>query len=146
MRHSRPNNAHAVAVATPCIPAPVSAITRCLPIRLVSRACPSTLLILCEPVWLRSSRLRKTRAPSMLGIPEYLGKRARTACVVGEQLLKFRGEPGIRLGPLVLGGDLIHGGDQCLRDELAAERTEIPVRAGELARQRREEESAVHRA
>ena len=45
-----------MAVATPCCPAPVSAITRVLPIRLVSSACPSTLLILCEPVWFRSSR------------------------------------------------------------------------------------------
>ena len=30
--------------ATPCWPAPVSAMTRGLPIRMVSRACPSTLL------------------------------------------------------------------------------------------------------
>jgi hypothetical protein len=56
-------SAAAVAVATPCCPAPVSAMTRCLPIRLVSSACPSTLLILCEPVWLRSSRLSQMRAP-----------------------------------------------------------------------------------
>ena len=61
--HSRPNSAAAVAVATPCWPAPVSAITRVLPMRLVSSAWPSTLLILCEPVWLRSSRLRMMRAP-----------------------------------------------------------------------------------
>ena len=53
----------AVAVATPCWPAPVSAMTRVLPIARVSSACPSTLLILCEPVWLRSSRLSRTRAP-----------------------------------------------------------------------------------
>jgi hypothetical protein len=65
---------------------------------------------------------------------------------VGEQLLEPRGEPGIRLGPLVLAGDLIHGGDQRLRDELAAERTEITVPVGKIARQRREEEFAVHRA
>ena len=44
---------------------------------------------------------------------------------MGEQLLELRDEPGIRLGPLVLDGDLIHGGDQRLRDELTAERTEI---------------------
>ena len=49
---------HAVAVATPCWPAPVSAITRVLPSRRVSSAWPSTLLILCAPVWARSSRLR----------------------------------------------------------------------------------------
>ena len=56
-------SAHAVAVATPCWPAPVSAITRDLPIRLVSSAWPSTLLILCDPVWFRSSRLSRIRAP-----------------------------------------------------------------------------------
>ena len=61
---SSPNSAAAVAVATPCWPAPVSAITRCLPIRRVSSAWPSTLLILCEPVWVRSSRLSSTRTPS----------------------------------------------------------------------------------
>src|SRR4051812_42060480 len=60
---SRPKSAHAVAVATPCCPAPVSAMTRVLPMRRVSSACPSTLLILCEPVWVRSSRLSRTRAP-----------------------------------------------------------------------------------
>ena len=53
-----PSSAHAVAVATPCWPAPVSAITRRLPIRLASSAWPSALLILCAPVWSRSSRLR----------------------------------------------------------------------------------------
>jgi hypothetical protein len=53
-----PSSAQAVAVATPCWPAPVSAMIRGLPMRLASSACPSALLILCEPVWLRSSRLR----------------------------------------------------------------------------------------
>ena len=62
-RQSRPKSAAAVAVATPCWPAPVSAITRCLPMRRVSSAWPSTLLILCEPVWVRSSRFSSTRTP-----------------------------------------------------------------------------------
>ena len=62
--HSRPNSAAAVADATPCCPAPVSAIIRALPMRLVSSACPTTLLSLCEPVCARSSRLRSTRTPS----------------------------------------------------------------------------------
>ena len=57
-RQGSPNRAAAVAVATPCIPAPVSAITRVLPIRFVSIAWPMALLILCAPVWFRSSRLR----------------------------------------------------------------------------------------
>ena len=45
-------------IATPCEPAPVSAMIRVLPIRLASSVWPSALLILCAPVWLRSSRLR----------------------------------------------------------------------------------------
>jgi hypothetical protein len=57
-RQVMPNSAAAVAVATPCIPAPVSAITRDLPIRFVISAWPIALLILCAPVWFRSSRFR----------------------------------------------------------------------------------------
>jgi hypothetical protein len=56
--HSRPKRAATVAVATPCCPAPVSAITRLFPARMASRAWPRVLLILCEPVWFKSSRLR----------------------------------------------------------------------------------------
>ena len=56
--HSIPNSAAAVAVATPCCPAPVSAISLVLPIFLARSAWPSTLLILCEPVWFKSSLLK----------------------------------------------------------------------------------------
>ena len=56
-------------MATPCWPAPVSAITRVLPIRLVSSTWPSTLLILWEPVCARSSRLSSTRAPPANSAP-----------------------------------------------------------------------------
>ena len=52
------DGAQAVAAATPCCPAPVSATTRRLPIRTASSACPKALLILWAPVWARSSRLR----------------------------------------------------------------------------------------
>ena len=48
--HSRPISAAAVALATPCWPAPVSATMRFLPIRFASSAWPMTLLILCDPV------------------------------------------------------------------------------------------------
>ena len=48
-----------VAVATPCCPAPVSAMMRFLPMRLASRACPTALLILCEPVCASSSRFNQ---------------------------------------------------------------------------------------
>ena len=50
--------AQIVAVATPCWPAPVSAMMRGLPMRRASIAWPITLLILWAPVWFRSSRFR----------------------------------------------------------------------------------------
>ena len=58
-----PKSAATVAVATPCMPAPVSAMRRFLPIRRASRACPIVLFTLCAPVWLRSSRFSTMRAP-----------------------------------------------------------------------------------
>jgi hypothetical protein len=48
--HCMPKRAATVAVATPCWPAPVSAITRGLPIRFASSAWPTVLLTLCAPV------------------------------------------------------------------------------------------------
>ena len=88
--HSRSSRAQAVAVATPCWPAPVSAMMRRLPIRLASSAWPRTLLILCAPVWQRSSRLSMMVAPqrslsrsawySGVGRPAYsLRRRASSA-------------------------------------------------------------------
>ena len=56
--HSMPKRAATVAVATPCIPAPVSAMSLRLPILRARRACPRVLLTLWAPVWLRSSRFR----------------------------------------------------------------------------------------
>ena len=56
-RHPQ-QGAAAVAVATPCWPAPVSAMRRVLPIFWASRAWPKTLLILWAPVWFKSSRFR----------------------------------------------------------------------------------------
>ena len=58
-------------VATPCWPAPVSAMMRVLPIRLASSACPSALLILCAPVCIRSSRFRKMRAPPQASLSRF---------------------------------------------------------------------------
>ena len=60
-----PNNAQAVAVATPCWPAPVSAMIRLLPMRLANKACPMVLLILWAPVWAKSSRFKRMVAPPM---------------------------------------------------------------------------------
>ena len=47
-----------VAAATPCWPAPVSAMIRVLPMRRASRIWPMQLLILWAPVWFSSSRLK----------------------------------------------------------------------------------------
>ncbi len=58
-----PKRAATVADATPCWPAPVSAMMRFLPMRLASNAWPMVLLILCAPVWLRSSRFNQICAP-----------------------------------------------------------------------------------
>jgi hypothetical protein len=60
--HFRPKRAQTVAVATPCWPAPVSAMIRVLPIRMASRIWPMQLLILCAPVWFSSSRLNQMSA------------------------------------------------------------------------------------
>ena len=84
------------------------------------------------------------RAAGLRCEPGNLGERARTPGVVLEQLVELRDERGIRLRLLVLGGDLIHGGDQRLGDERAAELAEVPLGAWGLARQRRDEEFAVH--
>ena len=66
-----------------------------LPIRLASSAWPSTLLILCEPVWLRSSRLSSSRRPSSLAEVVALGERRRPAGVVAQQRRRARrGTPG----------------------------------------------------
>ena len=54
--HFSPNLAQTVAVATPCCPAPVSAMIRVLPMRRARMIWPKTLLILCAPVWFSSSR------------------------------------------------------------------------------------------
>ena len=53
-----PISAAAVAVATPCWPAPVSAITRVLAMRFVRSARPSTWFVLWAPPCSKSSRLR----------------------------------------------------------------------------------------
>ena len=53
-----PANAQTVAVATPCCPAPVSAIMRDLPKRLAIKIWPMVLLTLCAPVWHKSSLLK----------------------------------------------------------------------------------------
>src|ERR1700722_15985604 len=61
-----PSLAAAAALATPCCPAPVSAMMRLAPSRLASSVWPTALLILCAPVCARSSRFSHTCAPHRL--------------------------------------------------------------------------------
>mmetsp|Transcript_27089 Transcript_27089/g.51310 ORF Transcript_27089/g.51310 Transcript_27089/m.51310 type:complete len:201 (-) Transcript_27089:857-1459(-) len=61
--HSNPNMAQTVAVATPCCPAPVSAMILSFPSALAIRACPMALLILWAPVCARSSLFSQMLAP-----------------------------------------------------------------------------------
>ena len=75
----RPKRAQTVAVATPCWPAPVSAMIRVLPMRIASRIWPMQLLILCAPVWLSSSRLNQICAPLPAGAPSRSASVSRSA-------------------------------------------------------------------
>src|SRR5512136_2243788 len=69
-----PSAAPTIAVATPCWPAPVSAISRFLPICCASSACPRVLFSLWEPPCTRSSRLRYILHPSF---PDAFGQKVR---------------------------------------------------------------------
>ena len=118
-------------MATPCWPAPVSAITRVLPMRLVSSAWPSTLLILCEPVWLRSSRLSRIRAPPACSASfSRVGERRRAAGVVAVQAVELVEELAVAAGLVVGGGQLVERRDERLRDEPPAVAAEVAVFIG----------------
>ena len=71
--------ADAVAAATPCCPAPVSAMIRVLPMRRASRIWPMQLLILCAPVWFSSSRLNQICAPIPAGADSRRASVSRSA-------------------------------------------------------------------
>ena len=116
-----------MAVATPCWPAPVSATSRLLPMRRASSAWPSTLLILCEPVWLRSSRLSSSRSPSCSAETVALGERRWSAGVVAQQVVELGAEGGVGPGRAEGGLELEAGRHERLGDEPAAELAEAAV-------------------
>ncbi len=102
--------------------------------RTVSSAWPSTLLILWEPVWSRSSRLsRIAGAAGVLGEPARVGDRAGPAGVVALQPVELGEELRVVAGLVVLGGDLVDGGDQGLGHEPPAEAAEMPGGVGVVA-------------
>ena len=89
--HSSPSSAAAVAVATPCWPAPVSAIRRRLPIRTASSPWPTTLLSLCEPVCSEVLALEQDPDAELAGEPRALGHRGGAAAELGEHRVAARG-------------------------------------------------------
>jgi hypothetical protein len=83
------------------------------------------LLILCEPVWLRSSRV--------LGEPSGLRDRGGPAGVVGEQPLQLGGEGRVGLRGAELTLQLGQRGVERLGHELAAELVEVSGAVGQGA-------------
>ncbi|EYT80561.1 hypothetical protein CF54_24780 [Streptomyces sp. Tu 6176] len=83
-------------------------------------------------------------AARVFGEAGHLGQGAGPAGVVDEQVVQLTGEGGVGLRLVVLDGDLVHGGDQGLRDELAAVRAEVALGAGDLTVLVGEEEFAGH--
>lgn len=83
-------------------------------------------------------------AARVLGEARDLGQGAGPARVVDHELVELGGEGGIGLGLVVLDGDLVHGGDERLRDELAAVRAEIALGAGDQTLGVRNEEVGRH--
>ena len=125
-----PNSAAAVAVATPCWPAPVSAIRRRLPIRRANRACPITLLSLCDPVWARSSRLRNSWTPSSAESRSQRVIGVGPTPVVLEGPVELLPEPGVAPGPAEGLFELEARRHQRLGYEATAELSEPAARAG----------------
>ena len=97
---SKPNSAQTVAVATPCWPAPVSAMMRCLPMRLASSAWPSAVVDLVRAGVEQVFALEvDVRAAQSLAEPPGEIERRGPAGVVLEQIRRVRPEtrdPGAR--------------------------------------------------
>ena len=83
-------------------------------------------------------------APGVLGEAGDLGQRAGPAGVVDQEVVELAGELRVGLGLVVLDGDLVHGGDERLGNELAAEGAEVALGAGDLTLGVRDEERTGH--
>ena len=108
-------------------------MTRGLPIRLVSSAWPSTLRILCAPVWLRSSRLSRIRAPGLRREPGGVVEHARRAGVVAQQPVELGLERLVGQRVAVGRVELVERRDERLGHEPAAEPAEVAGRVGQQA-------------
>ena len=129
----RPKWAQAVAVATPCWPAPVSAMTRGLPIRSVSRAWPMRVVDLVGAGVVEVLALEvDVRAAALFAQPLGVIERRRPADVVLQQ----RGELGLKRGVLrrfvVFDGEFVERANERFGHVAAAERAEPPGGIGNL--------------
>ena len=115
-----------MAVATPCWPAPVSAMTRFLPIRFASSACPSALLILWAPVWQQVLALEETRPPRRSDRRVGVAERRRPADVVAQEAVELGPEGRVAPRLAVRRLELVERRHQRLGHEAAAERAEVP--------------------
>ena len=123
--HGRPKRAHTVATATPCWPAPVSAMMRVLPMRRASWIWPRQLLILCAAGVIELVALEvDLGAAQVLG--EALGEveRARPAGVVGVEIGQLLLEGGVGFRLVVGALQVEDQRHQRLGDEAAAEHAE----------------------
>ena len=136
--HSRPSRAAAVALATPCWPAPVSAMIRGLPIRLREQRLAEHVVDLVAPVWLRSSRLSRIRAPPTCSASRWrLGERARPAGVRRRSSpAELARERRVGHGLPVACVELVQRGDQRLGHAAAAEAAEVARSASGSSRPR----------
>ena len=133
--HFKPKRAQAVAVATPCWPAPVSAMMRVLPMRRASRIWPEHVVDLVGAgvvqvlalevdlgaAWLaRGLGARAQMRGKALGMVE----RAGATDVMGQQRVELGLERRIGLRRLVLALELEDQRHQRLGDEATAEEAE----------------------
>ena len=109
--------------------------------RRASSTCPTVLLILCAPVWFRSSRLSQTGAPTRSREPRRDAQRRRPSDVVRAAGRRARARnAGSRMRRVERRLELVERGDQRLGHVAAAEGAEAVV---ERAAARRDVVTAI---
>ena len=125
-RHRRPRSAAAVATATPCCPAPVSAMTRALPIRRASRALGERVVDLVRAGVAEILAFEVDRgAAEVPGETGRVRDRRRPAAVVFQQIGQLAPEGAVAAGVLPGLRKFLQRRHQRLRHEPPAVRPEV---------------------
>ena len=128
MTHRNPKSAQTVAVATPCWPAPVSAITRCFahPARKQRLAQGVIDLVRAgvQKVFAFEINLRAARVCSQ---PLRVKQWCWSASVIAQQQIEFAPEIIVVSRARELVGQLLERRDQCFRNVAATEFTPVAV-------------------